>query len=67
MPVPWREGGAHASGVAAEGQARFKSLIYLRGDCGRHDGATAGRSGADSRWEGRGERESKGRKKRRKK
>lgn len=33
-----------------EGRARFKSLIYLRGDCGRHDGATAGRSGADSRW-----------------
>lgn len=31
------------------GRARFKSLIYLRGDCGRHDDATAGRSGADSR------------------
>lgn len=35
---------------SGEGQARFKSLIYLRGDCGRHDGTTAGRSGADSRW-----------------
>lgn len=34
-----------------EGRARFKSLIYLRGDCGRHDDATArGRSGADFRW-----------------
>lgn len=32
-----------------KGRARFKSLIYLRGDCGRHDDATAGRSGAYSR------------------
>lgn len=38
------EGGGGGGGTGDE-RARFKSLIYLRGDCGRHDGATAGRSG----------------------
>lgn len=37
-------------GELEEGRTRFKSLIYLRGDYGRHDGATAGRSGTDFRW-----------------
>lgn len=43
------EEAARVGGRGEEGRARFKSLIYLRGDCGRHDDATAGRSGAYSR------------------
>lgn len=47
---------ARVGGGSGNDEPRFKSLIYLRGDCGRHDGATAGRSGADSRWGKRGKR-----------
>lgn len=52
------EGGC-AWGRAREGWARFKSLIYLRGDCGRHDSATAGRSGGRF-WMGRTRKKIKG-------
>lgn len=56
----------HGTGRATRvgGRARFKSLIYLRGDCGRHDDATAGTSGTDSR-DGENEGEKKKRKVRR--
>lgn len=37
----WRRGGG-VWGRAVKGRTRFKSLIYLRGDCGRHDGGQIG-------------------------